>query len=1342
MKMNSEIFRTILDNISAQVYVADMDTYEILYMNNAIKEAFGGDQTGQLCYKVFRGENKVCSDCPNQFLQDKDGTPLEPHIWENQNNLTGRWYRNQDQMIEWEKGRRAKIQIAFDIQDAREVLHSLEISEERYRSLFNSSRMALLTVSSDDYRIITANPAAAALFGYKFHKELLNLKLIQLLPLFHREGEDSWEGFRQMISLAEMSGSYRFRWRFKHTSGADVPADVQVNKVELDGDQIFLISINDISNQLSAQDLLRTQMDDLGLINSINVAANRSADLESIFRLISRDTRRNFHGLNTTIYLLSEDGKHIWVNTRDQNQQLTEEVRKGLKFIPPRRLILELEQTPIFQDIFRTGKPRVLTNKEDLKSYQKDIYTASNLPDLIKTGAALLIPRVYGATGVNSIMIVPLKVAGEYIGMMDISSKDIFSLADLDRLSAVAEQISGTIQRVRAESDLVHSIQELEFVNRTLNFPTSIDDNQKICQHLADQVHSVNPGAYVMVSLYDPEHDEIRLRAIQGFGGVEEKISRLMGKDPREFLANRSETPIAESLTQLYRSGKLEKTPEGLYDLTRYFVSRSVTDVLTSLTGIDEVYLIGFNVKERMLGGVMLGLKMGMSVQFPTALETVVSHFAETLDARITDNEVRRRKTQLEALRSVELEITSTLTLRDLLSSIAEKAAEIVDAYGSGFSVYNPDKDVLEFLIHTGVQTLPEKSALKAGEGLSGKVWEEQRSIIVENYAEWEGRAENWAELGNYFLAGIPVRWGNERLGVLEIALEPGRRLSRSDIELLEMFATQAAIAIKNARLFEAETQKRQEAETLRELGMFINRNLGRAELLDSILISLQKVLPYDSASVQIIRGDYCIIEAFRSTEQYEGVIGRKFKISDNKLAHPVLWEGKNIVMDDVQQSPEWIRVKETTSIRSWIAVPLKVQDRQIGILTLDHYQPSQYTQQDADLALNFANQAAIALENSRLLEEARQRLFRIESLRQIDLAISGSVNLESSMNVLVRQLITSLDVDAATVLILNQQSNTLEFISGHGFITESLKHTTLRIGEGLAGRAAQEKEMIRISDLSRQKTSLKRSPFLIREKFVSYLAVPLIAKAEVVGVLEVFQRSLLEPDDEWIGFLEALAGQAAIAIDRINLFNDLETSNLDITRAYDATIEGWAKAIELRDSETEGHSRRVVELTIKLAMRLGVSGESLLNIRRGALLHDIGKMAIPDEILMKPDALSEDEWQVMKEHPIYAVQMLSPIEYLADAMAIPYSHHERWDGKGYPQGLKGDKIPLAARIFAVVDVWDALQSDRPYRPGWTQEQAADYIREMSGLQFDPEIVSEFIEMINTSGSGSEESAS
>jgi HD-GYP domain-containing protein (c-di-GMP phosphodiesterase class II) len=194
-------------------------------------------------------------------------------------------------------------------------------------------------------------------------------------------------------------------------------------------------------------------------------------------------------------------------------------------------------------------------------------------------------------------------------------------------------------------------------------------------------------------------------------------------------------------------------------------------------------------------------------------------------------------------------------------------------------------------------------------------------------------------------------------------------------------------------------------------------------------------------------------------------------------------------------------------------------------------------------------------------------------------------------------------------------------------------------------------------------------------------------------------------------------------------MFEGMQRSKLELELAYDATIEGWSRALDLRDEETEGHTRRVTDFTIWLARGMGLSEADIVHIRRGALLHDIGKMGIPDSILLKPDELSDEEWKKMKAHPQFAYEMLSPITYLKPALDIPHYHHEKWDGTGYPHGLKGEQIPLAARIFALADVWDALTSDRPYRSAWPPDKAYEYIHEHSGTHFDPRVVEAFLSM-------------
>jgi len=209
------------------------------------------------------------------------------------------------------------------------------------------------------------------------------------------------------------------------------------------------------------------------------------------------------------------------------------------------------------------------------------------------------------------------------------------------------------------------------------------------------------------------------------------------------------------------------------------------------------------------------------------------------------------------------------------------------------------------------------------------------------------------------------------------------------------------------------------------------------------------------------------------------------------------------------------------------------------------------------------------------------------------------------------------------------------------------------------------------------------------------------------------------------------------IGITRLNRYHKLvqereklEEAHTHLLEAYEATIEGWSHAMDLRDRETEGHSRRVTELTIKMAKMAGMNDEELVHVRRGSLLHDMGKLGIPDAILQKPAALTIDEWETMRKHPQFAYDMLYPVEYLRAALDIPYCHHEHWDGSGYPRGLKGEQIPISARLFAVVDVWDALTSDRTYRPAWREEDAIEYIRKASGTHFDPHAVDWFLQVI------------
>lgn len=452
-------------------------------------------------------------------------------------------------------------------------------------------------------------------------------------------------------------------------------------------------------------------------------------------------------------------------------------------------------------------------------------------------------------------------------------------------------------------------------------------------------------------------------------------------------------------------------------------------------------------------------------------------------------------------------------------------------------------------------------------------------------------------------------------------------------------------------------------------------------------------------------------------------------------IAGKVITEGRAIVSREYAVDPTSYTQTVGQVPRGWggICVPIRSVTQVVGVIYVAVQLPREISLEEARLLSSLAEIAGTALHRLRLNDETERRVKQLQSLRSIDQAIISSLDSGFILDILLEQVTERLRVDAAGVLLYDPDTLHFEFAAARGFNSWAYERSRIRLGEGLAGRAALERRYLLVGD-GLEKSEFTRAELLNNEEFHSYAVMPFMAKGQIKGVVEIFNRRPLQPDVEWMGFLEALADQAAIAIDNIQLFHSLRRSNSELIIAYDTTIEGWSRALDLRDKETEGHTLRVTDLTLKLARAAGMSQEELVHVRRGALLHDIGKMGVPDAILLKPGKLTDEEWIIMRQHPQLAFDMLSFIPYLRPALDIPYCHHERWDGSGYPRGLRGRQIPLAARLFSVVDVWDALRSDRPYRPGWQEEDVLRYIRENSGMLFDPQVVEHFFQVLNDNG--------
>jgi putative nucleotidyltransferase with HDIG domain len=371
--------------------------------------------------------------------------------------------------------------------------------------------------------------------------------------------------------------------------------------------------------------------------------------------------------------------------------------------------------------------------------------------------------------------------------------------------------------------------------------------------------------------------------------------------------------------------------------------------------------------------------------------------------------------------------------------------------------------------------------------------------------------------------------------------------------------------------------------------------------------------------------------------------------------------------------------------------------------------------------------QSLVELEQT-VVDQLKNRESQLEALMGIGRAINSSLGLKRVLEEVMDTLIALMRAERG-FLMLREPDGRLSVRIARGIAQINLEEDAFKVSRTIVDRVAATGETI-LTTNAQEDPRFENQMSVAAYQLRSILCAPLKIKNELIGVIYVDNRArtgIFQPRDQ--SLITAFADQAAVAIDNAQLFDDLQAKNRELEEAYQATLEGWVSALDMRDKETEGHTQRVTVLTQRLAKRMGVSDQDLMHITRGALLHDIGKMAIPDSVLLKPGALTEEERELIKRHPQYAYDMLKRIEFLLPAIDIPYCHHEKWDGTGYPRGLRGEEIPFAARIFPVIDVWDALTSDRPYRKGLPHDEVRARIRADAGKHFDPQVVEAFMQM-------------
>ena len=888
-----------------------------------------------------------------------------------------------------------------------------------------------------------------------------------------------------------------------------------------------------------------------------------------------------------------------------------------------------------------------------------------------------------------------------------VGADENFKATDLDFLSSLAQQAAVAIENARLFEAEHNRRQEAEILSQATSALANTLDIHSLFENILDWLNKIAP--YDSASIMLTQGDTITLAAKRNL--------------PQNFHIGQI-LPATEKWKEVIPKRK----PLIIEDaqVNKIFEKWEGTAYIRGWMGIamfTQDKLIGFiNLDSKTIGAY--------TEEHSILVQTFANQAATAIEnTRLFALEQKRRK-DAEIVRQAATTLTNLLDLPSLHEAILDwlykitpyDSAAILELEGERIRITaarglpNPEKALN--------QTFPADNALC-------KIMNETFEPLILEDSEKDPRFERWGDVNKvHGWMGVPLISRGQVIGYLNLDSHIPNAFTQNDAVVAQTFAYQAATSLENSRLFTETKQRLDELEIISRVSFALRAAHDTKEMIPILLNEIKASVGTDSAAIWLYEIEHNELRSKATAGWFNNLQKSNFKPNEGVVGI-VYSSGVGYVNTGLIDDP----IADLESINFFgkngggIAVPIRTATETIGALAVALNAPRKIKSHQTRLITTLAEIAGNAINRSNLYERSEEQIQRLTTLRELDSAITSSLDLQIPLNILTEHLLTKMDVSAAAVLVFNPDSQTLDYYAATGFKNQENVRAPVGIGNGLAGQILLSRKAIFIKDL-KQESSPLQTKWIKSEGFTSYYAVPLFSKGAARGVLETYFRQPFSPSVDWIEFLHTLGEQAIIAIDNAQLFENLQQSNLELSLAYDTTLEGWGKALELRDKETQGHTRRVTNLTLELARQMNIPEAELLQIRRGALLHDIGKMGVSDNILHKDGSLTEDEQFEMRKHPQYAYDMLYPIAYLRPALDIAYCHHEWWDGNGYPRGLKGKEIPLSARIFAIIDVWDALLSDRPYRKAWSQKKVTEYIRDLSGKQFDPQVVEMFFRMI------------
>ncbi|TAK14443.1 MAG: GAF domain-containing protein [Anaerolineae bacterium] len=1108
---------------------------------------------------------------------------------------------------------------------------------------------------------------------------------------------------------------------------------------------------------------------------------------------------------------------------------------------------IELDRIPL--------SARVLTQNIAL---QANSYT----PDLPARTRAYM-----DETGVSSMLILPLAVKGEVIGIVEIEDFEApreFSPSEIILAETFTSQAAATIENARLFDATRRQLKELTTLHQLATIGSQATDEDEFIAAATDLIASVFYPDNFGILLHDPSDNSLIAHA--SYRAPTDlshwRIALGSGVTSRVFLTG--EPALIDDVSQEPEYIRLDDSA-----ISELCVPLKIGNQVIGVINAESHQAGAFTRDDERLMATLAG-------QMAVAIERLRARAMELRHSR-----------HLTVLNSIGRDLSGLLDPHELCQLVVRRLHADFGYTNIGILCLEPDGETLKLEAISqpySERITPGRYRQSIHKGLLGLAARTRKSVISNNVSEHpDFIPPDIGEIRSEM--ALPLLANDELLGVLTIDSDQLNAFDPDEVAAFTTLADQLALALAKARLLETERRQRMQAETLREVAGMLSAMTDRDTVLELILQQLQKVVTYDSAAVMLRYDQRLVIEAVGG-ELPSDMVGYPFEIAENRPAQPILKDRQTVIISDVRQHPGWLQSPNTEKILSWLGVPLIAHGEVIGVLTVDGYQPNQFSDEDAQLATAFAHHAANAIENARLFAEATESLRREQQLNEITRRLTQDLGVEDVLTDVVRMACESVGAEAGSLGLMLPDGETMEFPYVYNPMRQDYTRTSKR-GEGLAWRIVDSGESIllnayaehkdalehheaaraqafiavpvwsgdrpigalavyfvnqpghfterdlktietigrqagisiqnarlfqetvtalgreqRLNDVTRtissaldQQTLFQqigrlacelvggemasiaifsaeagipsasyyynkpdevevvnapRGQGLMWEIFESgasmlvhdytnhpralanwkdagvlgFIGVPIVAQAGAIGVLGVFTRDPARIFSERdLALIESVGRQAGVAVQNARLYEELED-------AYVQTVVALANAMDVRDSYTGDHSERMAVWVNEIGLQMGLPRAECEALRWAALLHDIGKIGVPDEVLLKPASLTKEERKTIERHPELGASIVAPVKKLGNVAPI-IRHHQEWvDGSGYPDGLKGDDIPMGARILAVVDAYSAITDDRVYRKARSPADAKKELRKFSGTQFDPKVVEMFIAIL------------